>query len=171
MMLHTVLTVIQVLCCFAIIGLVLIQRGKGADAGAGFGAGASGTVFGARGASTALSRATAIFAAIFMLNSLTLAYVGSKASTEQPKGLLDVAAGVQRKAPGSTGNVPGNTPAPPSPSAPPATPAPTSGQQGGETSAAPAASAPAPAGTTSSQTGQALPAAAPAPAAPAAPTK
>ncbi|MGH8277856.1 MAG: preprotein translocase subunit SecG, partial [Steroidobacteraceae bacterium] len=74
MWLHTVLTVVQVLCSFAIIGLVLLQRGKGAEAGAGFGAGASGTVFGARGASTALSRATAIFAAIFMINSLALAY-------------------------------------------------------------------------------------------------
>ena len=61
-----------------IIGLVLLQRGKGADAGAGFGAGASGTVFGARGARTALSRATAIFAALFMLNSLALAYMGTR---------------------------------------------------------------------------------------------
>ncbi len=68
----------QLLSAFAIIGLVLLQRGKGAEAGAGFGAGASGTVFGARGASTALSRATAIFAAIFMLTSLALAYVGSR---------------------------------------------------------------------------------------------
>src|SRR6201996_5791323 len=59
-------------------------RGKGADAGAGFGAGASGTVFGARGATTALSRATAIFAAIFMINSLALAYMGTK-QAEQPK--------------------------------------------------------------------------------------
>ena len=49
---------------------MLLQRGKGADAGAGFGAGASGTVFGARGATTGLSRMTAVFAAIFMLNSL-----------------------------------------------------------------------------------------------------
>ena len=69
-MLRTILTILQVLSAFAIVGLVLLQRGKGADAGAGFGAGASGTVFGARGASTGLSRMTAIFAAIFMLNSL-----------------------------------------------------------------------------------------------------
>ena len=54
---------------------MLLQRGKGADAGAGFGAGASGTVFGARGATTGLSRMTAIFAAIFMLNSLCLTYL------------------------------------------------------------------------------------------------
>ena len=75
-----VVMVLQVFSPSAIIGLVLLQRGKGADAGAGFGAGASGTVFGARGARTALSRATAIFAAIFMINSLALAYMGSQRS-------------------------------------------------------------------------------------------
>ena len=91
-MLRMVLTVLQVFSSVAIIGLVLLQRGKGAEAGAGFGAGASGTVFGARGARTALSRATAIFAAIFMLNSLALAYMGSQAPTERPKSILDEAA-------------------------------------------------------------------------------
>ena len=75
--LRMTLTIVQLGAAFAIIGLVLLQRGKGADAGAGFGAGASGTVFGARGASTALSRATAVFAAVFMVNSLVLAYLGS----------------------------------------------------------------------------------------------
>jgi preprotein translocase subunit SecG len=89
-MLRIILTAIQVLSSFAIVGLVLIQRGKGAEAGAGFGAGASGTVFGARGASTALSRATAVFAAIFMINSLALAYTGTRAS-EQPKSILEEA--------------------------------------------------------------------------------
>ena len=74
-MLRTILTILQVLSALAIVGLVLLQRGKGADAGAGFGAGASGTVFGARGATTGLSRMTAIFAAIFMLNSLCLTYL------------------------------------------------------------------------------------------------
>ena len=73
-MLHSILLVVHILCAVLIVGLVLIQRGKGADAGAGFGAGASGTVFGARGASTALSRATAILAAVFMVTSLSLAY-------------------------------------------------------------------------------------------------
>ena len=82
------LTIVQVICSVVIIGLVLLQRGKGADAGAGFGAGASGTVFGARGARTALSRATAIFAALFMLNSLALAYMGTR-RVEQPKTIFD----------------------------------------------------------------------------------
>jgi len=76
-MLHSVLLIIHFICAFAIVGLVLLQRGKGADAGAGFGAGASGTVFGARGATTALSRATAILAGVFMLTSLSLTYVGT----------------------------------------------------------------------------------------------
>jgi preprotein translocase subunit SecG len=87
-MLRVILTIVQVFSSLAIIALVLLQRGKGADAGAGFGAGASGTVFGARGASTALSRATAIFAAIFMLNSLALAYMGTR-TVAPPKTILD----------------------------------------------------------------------------------
>ncbi|MBV8851799.1 MAG: preprotein translocase subunit SecG [Sinobacteraceae bacterium] len=127
-----VLTVIQVFSAFAIIGLVLLQRGKGAEAGAGFGAGASGTVFGARGASTALSRATAIFAAIFMLNSLALAYMGTKASEAQ-KTILDVA-GENAPKPPTTAPTPAPVPAPAgSATAPPAsgTAAPAAPDNGG----------------------------------------
>src|SRR5215831_14766312 len=93
-MLRLILTCVQVFASFVIVGLVLLQRGKGADAGAGFGAGASGTVFGARGATTALSRATAVFAAIFMLNSLALAYLGTSTSKQEEaqKTILDEAA-------------------------------------------------------------------------------
>jgi preprotein translocase subunit SecG len=87
-MLRTVLMIVQVFAAFAIVGLVLLQRGKGADAGAGFGAGASGTVFGARGARTALSRTTALLAAVFMMNSLALAYMGTRA-VEPPQTILD----------------------------------------------------------------------------------
>jgi preprotein translocase subunit SecG len=76
-MLHTILISIDFFTMISLIALVLLQRGKGAEAGAGFGAGASGTVFGARGAGTALSRATAILAAIFMITSLALTYVGA----------------------------------------------------------------------------------------------
>ncbi|HQZ79729.1 MAG TPA: preprotein translocase subunit SecG [Steroidobacteraceae bacterium] len=79
---------VQVFSSVAIIALVLIQRGKGADAGAGFGAGASGTVFGARGARTGLSRATAVFAAVFMLNSLALVYLGTQ-NAPPPRTILD----------------------------------------------------------------------------------
>jgi preprotein translocase subunit SecG len=88
-MLRTILIVLQVISGFLIVGLVLLQRGKGADAGAGFGAGASGTVFGARGATTGLSRMTAIFAAIFMLNSLCLTYLFQRDVSAAPESLLD----------------------------------------------------------------------------------
>jgi preprotein translocase subunit SecG len=88
-MLRTVLTIVQVFASLAIVALVLLQRGRGADAGAGFGAGASGSVFGARGATTGLSRSTAIFAAIFMMNSLALAWLGSRPSESAPRGLIE----------------------------------------------------------------------------------
>lgn len=120
-----ILTVVQVFSAFAIIGLVLLQRGKGAEAGAGFGAGASGTVFGARGASTALSRATAIFAAIFMINSLLLTYVGTKISDSQPRTILDQATEGQPKSPaGAAKTAAPNTATIPVPA--PTTPGPTS---------------------------------------------
>ena len=88
-MLRTILTIVQVISALGIVGLVLLQRGKGADAGAGFGAGASGTVFGARGASTGLSRMTAIFAAIFMLNSLGLTYMFQRQVQTAPQSLIE----------------------------------------------------------------------------------
>jgi len=88
-MLHSILLVVHILCAVLIVGLVLIQRGKGADAGAGFGAGASGTVFGARGATTALSRATAILAAVFMVTSLSLAYTTKPDVEAGQSSLLD----------------------------------------------------------------------------------
>jgi preprotein translocase subunit SecG len=126
-----IFTVVQVFSAFAIIGLVLLQRGKGAEAGAGFGAGASGTVFGARGASTALSRATAIFAAIFMINSLLLTYVGMKVSESQPQTILDQAggqaktpAGAAKTAAPNTATVPQPAPTQPSPATAPAPAAP-----------------------------------------------
>jgi preprotein translocase subunit SecG len=76
------------LIALGIIALVLLQRGKGADAGAGFGAGASGTVFGARGSGSFFSRATAILATAFFISSLTLAYLSSQRS-EAPESLLE----------------------------------------------------------------------------------
>ena len=125
MWLTRVLTLVQLLSAFAIIGLVLLQRGKGADAGAGFGAGASGTVFGARGATTALSRATAIFAAIFMLNSLALAYVGSRpVAPDTQRSILDEAAEKSKTVPAVPAPLPvtppatAPTPAPAEPAAP-----------------------------------------------------
>ncbi|MGD2073964.1 MAG: preprotein translocase subunit SecG [Gammaproteobacteria bacterium] len=68
----TVLLVLQVLMGIAIIGLVLLQQGKGADMGAAFGAGASGTVFGAAGGGSFFTRVTAVLAALFFANSILL---------------------------------------------------------------------------------------------------
>ena len=73
-MLRGFILAVHMLLALMIIGLVLLQRGKGAEAGAGFGSGASGTVFGARGTSTLFSKLTAVFAALFFVTSLTLAY-------------------------------------------------------------------------------------------------
>src|SRR5262245_52393835 len=86
--LHTATLVFHILIAAAIVGLVLLQRGKGADAGAGFGAGASGTVFGARGSASFLSRTTATLAALFIATSLTLAYLGGRPSAA-PTSVID----------------------------------------------------------------------------------
>ena len=76
------------LIALLIIVLVLLQRGKGADAGAAFGAGASGTVFGSRGSGSFFSRATAVCAAAFFATSLTLAYLSSQNSAA-PSSVID----------------------------------------------------------------------------------
>jgi preprotein translocase subunit SecG len=72
---YTILVIVQVLAAVALIGLILIQHGKGADAGAAFGSGASGTVFGSRGSANFLSRSTAWLATVFFIVSLALAYL------------------------------------------------------------------------------------------------
>ncbi|HMA10948.1 MAG TPA: preprotein translocase subunit SecG [Steroidobacteraceae bacterium] len=123
-MLLSILMVIHILSAAFIVVLVLIQRGKGADAGAGFGAGASGTVFGARGATTALSRATAILATVFMVTSLTLAYMGTRAVKSAPDTVLDRLA-EQERVPAPAVPAPQQPVAPPASTAPaPAVPAP-----------------------------------------------
>jgi len=76
------------LIALLIIVLVLLQRGKGADAGAAFGAGASGTVFGSRGSGSFFSRVTAVCAAAFFVTSLTLAYLSSQNSAA-PSSVID----------------------------------------------------------------------------------
>ena len=75
---HKAVLIGHTLIALFIIILVLMQRGKGADAGAAFGAGASGTVFGSRGSSSFFSRATAVLATAFFASSLTLAYMSSQ---------------------------------------------------------------------------------------------
>src|SRR6516225_6563162 len=114
---------IHVLLALGIIGLVLLQRGKGADAGAGFGAGASGTVFGARGSATFFSKSTAVLATCFFITSLWLAYLASQRPTVG-RSLLDQA---PVSAPArTTGNAPPTPPAPSTAPPAPAAPAPAS---------------------------------------------
>ena len=85
------LVIIHVIVCVALIMIVLLQTGKGADIGAAFGGGGSNTLFGTSGASTFLSKATTVAAIVFMITSLTLAYLSSHRNitsvvTEAPRG-------------------------------------------------------------------------------------
>ncbi|AGA89430.1 protein translocase, SecG subunit [Thioflavicoccus mobilis 8321] len=80
---QTILTVFHVLLSIGLITLVLLQHGKGADAGAAFGGGASATVFGAQGAGNFLSRTTAILATLFFMTSIGLAYYATQAGKER----------------------------------------------------------------------------------------
>src|SRR3978361_425322 len=75
--LKTLIIVVQLLSAFGVIGLVLLQHGKGADMGAAFGSGASGSLFGATGSANFLSRTTAGLAAGFFVSTLALTYLGS----------------------------------------------------------------------------------------------
>jgi len=75
--LNSILLIVQVLLSISLIALILLQHGKGADAGAAFGSGASATVFGARGSGNFLSRATTVVAVLFFIVCLSLAYISS----------------------------------------------------------------------------------------------
>ncbi len=117
----TLILAVQLLSALVMIGLVLIQHGKGADMGASFGSGASGSLFGATGSANFLSRATAACATVFFLCTLTLTYLGNKNSAARSGvggSVLDRPA-VAASAP-STGTIPGAIPgAAPGPSAAP----------------------------------------------------
>ncbi|SAL51465.1 preprotein translocase subunit SecG [Caballeronia humi] len=75
--LKTLIIVVQLMSALGVIGLVLLQHGKGADMGAAFGSGASGSLFGATGSANFLSRTTAVLAAVFFISTLALTYLGS----------------------------------------------------------------------------------------------
>jgi preprotein translocase subunit SecG len=124
-MLRGVILGVHVLLALMIIGLVLLQRGKGAEAGAGFGSGASGTVFGARGTSTLFSKLTAIFAGLFFVTSLSLAYLGTHSPAE-PTSVLERAAQAAAAASKASPPPPATAPAPtaPAPETAPQTPPP-----------------------------------------------
>jgi preprotein translocase subunit SecG len=119
---YTILVIVQVLVAVALVGLILIQHGKGADAGAAFGSGASGTVFGARGSANFLSRTTGWLATVFFAASLALAYLvhGEKQGTS----VLDTvpAAAELPASSGEDAAAPTETPAEPAPDQTPVVP-------------------------------------------------
>ena len=80
--LQALLLVVQVVCAMTLIGFILIQHGKGADAGAAFGSGASATVFGASGSGNFMTKTTTALAFVFLLNSLALAWMAKERSME-----------------------------------------------------------------------------------------
>ncbi|MFN2644787.1 MAG: preprotein translocase subunit SecG [Burkholderiales bacterium] len=127
-MLTTVLIVLHVLVALAIIGLVLLQHGKGADMGSGFGGGASGSLFGATGSANFLSRTTGVLAAIFFVLSLALAYTATRRPAEEGGGVIDVIRNRQQPPAQAPTTQPGpqESSAPPSaapaPAAPPSAP-------------------------------------------------
>lgn len=119
----TAIVVIQVLSALTIIGLVLLQHGKGADMGAAFGSGASGSLFGATGSSNFLSKSTGVAAAIFFGATLALAFFGNRPAS--------VTGGVMDQLPAST--APANTaPAATAPATPAAPAAPADQGQAGQ---------------------------------------
>jgi len=121
---ETLVWVIHVLAAVGVIGLVLMQHGKGADMGAAFGSGASGSLFGSSGSANFLSRATAVLAAVFFTTSLTLTYFSShktksagvmatqqtQSRPEIPAGSAQPAAPVAPAAQGNTGSKAGEVP-------------------------------------------------------------
>ena len=98
-MLLTIFNVAYVLIAIGMIVLILLQRGAGAAAGSGFGGGASGTVFGARGATTFLSRSTAVLAGLFFLMSLGMGIFLGRSGTTRPADDLGIMSGVETPAP------------------------------------------------------------------------
>jgi preprotein translocase subunit SecG len=102
--LMTVVLLLQVLSALTMIGLVLVQHGKGADMGASFGSGASGSLFGATGSANFLSRSTAIAATVFFASTLALAYFGNHRGNAAEQGsALEQAARAAAAASGASG--------------------------------------------------------------------
>ena len=93
----TIVLIVHVLAALAIIGLVLLQHGKGADMGAAFGSGSSGSLFGATGSANFLSRTTAALAVVFFLTSLGLAYLANT----KPQGSATIMDGAPSSVPSS----------------------------------------------------------------------
>ncbi len=101
----TVLLAVQILSALGMIGLILVQHGKGADMGAAFGGGSSGSLFGATGSANFLSRSTSVLAVVFFVSTLALAYFG----TAQPRASSSVLEGA---APAAAQQIPGGVAVP-----------------------------------------------------------
>ncbi|MGE5087573.1 MAG: preprotein translocase subunit SecG [Candidatus Levyibacteriota bacterium] len=142
-LIQSIVLVLHVLTAIAVIGFVLLQHGKGADMGAAFGSGSSGSLFGAAGSANFLSRTTAILATVFFLTSIALTWFGAREGT--PQGVMDQ-------------GVMGRTVVPPAAPADVPQPAPA----GGAAAGSPAAGTGAPAGNATGSAAPAPGAAAPA---------
>ena len=127
------LLVVHLIVAAVVCGLVLLQHGKGADMGAAFGSGSSGSLFGAAGSANFLSRTTAILAAVFFLSSLGLTYLGSMHTPA--KDVMEQ--GVMGGLPKSEAPAPGQPPAPAQAPSPGSTPAAAPGSTPAPASAAP----------------------------------
>jgi preprotein translocase subunit SecG len=108
---YTIVLVLHIIAAAAIIGLVLVQHGKGADMGAAFGSGSAGSLFGSAGAANFLSRSTAVLAAVFFITSLGLTYY--TVHTKSASGIMDQL----KSEPGRLDKAP-EVPVAPAPSAP-----------------------------------------------------
>ncbi len=117
----TIILTVQLLTALAMIGLILIQHGKGADMGAAFGSGASGSLFGASGGANFLSRTTAVLATVFFVCTLALAYFGNLRPASTGGSVLE---GAAITAPAEQAGTAAQIPASNAPQATPAVPAP-----------------------------------------------
>ncbi len=107
--LESAVLVLHVLTAVAVCGFVLLQHGKGADMGAAFGSGTSGSLFGAAGSANFLSRTTAVLATVFFVTSLGLTYIGTLHG--RPQGLMEGAA-PEKAAPAAVPKAPSDVPQP-----------------------------------------------------------
>ena len=120
----TIILAVQMLAALGMIGLILVQHGKGADAGAAFGSGSSGSLFGASGSANFLSRTTAVLATVFFVATLALAYFGNARPTTAGSVLESPAAAIPQSSAPVDSTIPpaaapaASTPAPAAPAAP-----------------------------------------------------
>jgi preprotein translocase subunit SecG len=160
----TLVLAIQLLSALVMIGLVLVQHGKGADMGASFGSGASGSLFGATGSANFLSRSTAVCATVFFVCTLVLAYIGMGGKVGESGGsVLDrPAAGASAPAGAGSASAPatGAIPTAPIPAAPAASAVPSTSSSTAPSTAPAAAGIPTPAATSTAPTARTAPSAA-----------